>query len=86
MIPEFDPQAKAQSMKDWLSKINETATVYGWSEQQIIYYSLPQLTGLAKRYGMTDLPALSFRGVSGRTNCLGLSHAKTTTVTFLPKR
>lgn len=48
VIPEFDPQAKAQSMKDWLSKINETATVYGWSERQTIFFALPRLTGLAK--------------------------------------
>lgn len=57
VIPDFNPQAKAQSMRDWLSKINESATVYGWSEQQTIYYSLPRLTGLAKRWydGLTSV-------------------------------
>lgn len=57
VIPEFNPQAKAQSMRDWLSKINESAIVYGWSEKQTIYYSLPRLTGLAKRWydGLTSV-------------------------------
>lgn len=57
VIPEFDPQAKVQSMKDWLSKINETAAVYGWTEKQTIYYSLPRLIGLAKRWydGLTSV-------------------------------
>lgn len=50
VISEFDPQAKVQDMKDWLSKINESAQVYGWSERQIIYLALPRLTGLAKRW------------------------------------
>lgn len=57
VIPEFDPQAKTQSMEDWLSKINESAHVYGWCEKQIIYYALPRLTGLAKRWydGLTSV-------------------------------
>lgn len=57
VIPEFDPQAKTQSIKDWLSKINETAAVYGWSEKQIIYYSIPRLAGLSKRWydGLTTI-------------------------------
>ncbi|CAK1579718.1 unnamed protein product [Parnassius mnemosyne] len=57
MIAEFDPQAKSQTMKDWLSKINESAHVYGWSERQTIFCALPKLKGLAKRWydGLTSI-------------------------------
>lgn len=57
MIPEFDPQAKNQSMKDWLQKIDESASVYGWTERQTIFFALPRLTGLAKRWydGLTSV-------------------------------
>ncbi|XP_069354766.1 uncharacterized protein [Maniola hyperantus] len=57
MIPTFDPQAKTQTMKDWLKKINETASVYGWNEKQITFYALPRLVGLAKRWydGLTTV-------------------------------
>ncbi|KAL4704406.1 hypothetical protein ACJJTC_007682 [Scirpophaga incertulas] len=48
VIPDFDPQAKSQTMKDWLGKIND-AHVYGWSDRQIILLALPKLKGLAKR-------------------------------------
>lgn len=57
VIPEFNPQAKNQTMKGWLLKINESAHIYGWSEQQIIFYALPRLIGLAKRWydGLTSV-------------------------------
>ncbi|CAG9114451.1 unnamed protein product [Plutella xylostella] len=57
VIPDFDPQAKTQTMKDWLSKINESAHVYGWSERQTIYCALPRLKGLAKQWydGLTSV-------------------------------
>ncbi|KAL4721410.1 hypothetical protein ACJJTC_015065 [Scirpophaga incertulas] len=44
-------------MEDWLSKINESAAVYGWSERQTIFYALPKLTGLAKKWydGLTSV-------------------------------
>lgn len=57
MIPEFNPQAKTQSIKDWLYKINESAVVYGWTEVQTIYFALPRLTGTAKKWydGLTSV-------------------------------
>lgn len=57
IIPDFDPQGKIQTMKEWLAKIDELAHVYGWSERQIIFYALPKLRGLAKRWydGLTSV-------------------------------
>lgn len=57
IISEFDPKSKTQTMKDWLSKINESAEIYGWSERQTIFYSLPKLTGLARKWydGLTSV-------------------------------
>lgn len=49
VITEFDPASKRQTISDWISKINESAEIYGWSEQQIIFYALPKLSGLAKK-------------------------------------
>lgn len=50
VIPVFDPSSKIQTAKDWLRKVNETASIYNWQEKQIIYHALPKLTGLAKRW------------------------------------
>lgn len=57
IIPEFNPQSKNQSMKDWILKINESATVYGWTETQTIFFALPRLSGLAKKWydGLTSV-------------------------------
>ncbi|KAI5634129.1 hypothetical protein NE865_13170 [Phthorimaea operculella] len=57
IIPEFNPQMKNQTMKDWLRKINESAAVYGWNETQTIYFALPRLTGLSKKWydGLTSV-------------------------------
>lgn len=50
VIPAFDPGSKIQTAKDWLRKVNETASIYNWQERQIIYHALPKLAGLAKRW------------------------------------
>lgn len=50
VLPEFDPDANAQTAVDWIRKVNQTATVYGWSEKQIIYYAIPKLAGNAKKW------------------------------------
>lgn len=50
VIPEFNPDAKTQTAADWLRKVNQTATIYGWSEKQIIYHAIPKLTGYAKKW------------------------------------
>lgn len=57
VIPDFDPQSKSQTIKHWLGKINEIANVYGWSDRQTIFYSLPKLTGLARKWydGLTTV-------------------------------
>lgn len=57
IITEFDPNLKSQTMKDWIAKINESAEIYGWSEQQTIFYALPKLKGLAKKWydGLTSV-------------------------------
>ncbi|XP_045458256.1 uncharacterized protein LOC123668568 [Melitaea cinxia] len=50
MIPSFNPSQKTQSIKSWLKKVNETATIYKWSDAQTIFYALPKLSGLARRW------------------------------------
>ncbi|KAL0894096.1 hypothetical protein ABMA27_014141 [Loxostege sticticalis] len=57
VLPDFNPQGKVQTMKEWLAKIDESAHVYGWSERQTIFYALPKLRGLAKRWydGLTSI-------------------------------
>lgn len=48
VIPNFDPSQKNQSTRAWLKKVNEIATIYKWSEKQIIFHALSKLSGLAK--------------------------------------
>lgn len=57
VIPDFDPHGRTQTMREWLAKIDESAHVYGWSERQTIFYALPKLRGLAKRWydGLTSV-------------------------------
>lgn len=50
VIPGFDPNGKSQTMKNWLAKVNESAHVFGWTERQTIFYALPKLEGLAKKW------------------------------------
>lgn len=59
VIPEFDPSLKNQSINNWLTKVNESAVLYGWSERQIIHYALPKLSGVAKKW-YEGLPSLLF--------------------------
>ncbi|KAL0882552.1 hypothetical protein ABMA27_001008 [Loxostege sticticalis] len=49
-VPEFDPARKEQTMTMWLHKVNECASIYGWSEKQLIHYALPKLKGVAQRW------------------------------------
>lgn len=57
VIPQFDPSQKTQNTRAWLRKVNEVASIYGWSERQIIYHALPKLSGLARRWyeGLTSI-------------------------------
>ncbi|KAJ0178256.1 hypothetical protein K1T71_006079 [Dendrolimus kikuchii] len=57
VIPEFDPLSKEQTMLVWITKIEECAEIYGWSEKEIIHYALPKLTGVAKTW-YQGLPTL----------------------------
>lgn len=38
IIPEFDPSVKNQRIDTWLSKVNECAHIYGWSDQQTTHF------------------------------------------------
>lgn len=57
VIPNFDPKSKTQTAEIWLRKVNETALIYKLQERQIIFYALPKLSGLAKRWyeGLSSL-------------------------------
>lgn len=58
-IPEFDPSLKNQSMNMWLTKVNDCAKMYGWTDRQTIHFSLPKLAGMAKRW-YESLPSVLF--------------------------
>lgn len=57
VIPEFDPLSKEQTILTWITKVEECAEIYGWEEREIIHYSLPKLTGIAKTWyqGLTSI-------------------------------
>lgn len=59
VIPEFDPSKRNQTIDMWIIKVNECASIYDWTERQIIYYALPKLEGLAQRW-YQGLPSLLF--------------------------
>lgn len=59
VIPEFDPSKRNQTIETWLTKVNECAEIYNWSERQIIHYALPKLTGLAQKW-YQGLPSVLF--------------------------
>ncbi|CAB3251126.1 unnamed protein product [Arctia plantaginis] len=50
VIPQFDPGQKSQSTRAWIRKVNEVASIYGWTNKQTIYHALPKLSGLARRW------------------------------------
>lgn len=37
VILDFDPDTHTQTAVEWIQKVNETATIYGWSDRQVIY-------------------------------------------------
>ncbi|XP_047525101.1 uncharacterized protein LOC125062962 [Pieris napi] len=59
VVPEFDPVKRNQTIEMWLLKVNECATIYNWSERQVIHYALPKLSGLAQKW-YQGLPSLMF--------------------------
>lgn len=59
VIPEFDPLSKAQTILNWITKVEECAEIYEWDEREIIHYALPKLSGLAKSW-YQSLPTLLF--------------------------
>lgn len=59
VVPEFDPSSKNQTINNWLTKVNECAVIYGWTERQIVHYALPKLVGVAKKW-YEGLPTLLF--------------------------
>ncbi|XP_047998325.1 pre-mRNA-splicing factor CWC22 homolog [Leguminivora glycinivorella] len=57
VLPEFDPANRSQTIDVWLNKVNETASIYNWTERQIVHYALPKLSGVAQKWyqGLTSL-------------------------------
>ncbi|XP_061721721.1 uncharacterized protein LOC133528369 [Cydia pomonella] len=57
VLPEFDPANRSQTIDVWLNKVNETASIYNWTERQVIHYALPKLAGVALKWyqGLTSL-------------------------------
>ncbi|KAL0848904.1 hypothetical protein ABMA28_013306 [Loxostege sticticalis] len=68
-VPEFDPSRKEQTMNMWLHKVNECATIYGWSERQIIHYAMSKLQGVSKRW-YEGLPSVLFSWSEWQTKLL----------------
>lgn len=58
-VPEFDPMKKNQTIDMWITKVNECASIYNWSEREIIHYALPKLSGVAQRW-YQGLPSVLF--------------------------
>lgn len=58
-VPEFDPSKKEQTMTMWLHKVNECASIYGWTGKQTIHFSLSKLRGVAQRW-YEGLPSVLF--------------------------
>lgn len=59
VIPEFDPMNKGQTIRNWLSKVEECAKMYRWDSDQIVHYAMPKLVGIAKTW-YQSLPTMSF--------------------------
>lgn len=59
VVPDFDPTKRNQSIDIWITKVNECAKIYNWTERQIIHYALPKLVGLAQKW-YQGLPSLLF--------------------------
>ncbi|KAL0881732.1 hypothetical protein ABMA27_001525 [Loxostege sticticalis] len=50
MVPEFDPTVKNHRIENWITKVNECAQIYKWTDQQTSHFALPRLVGHAKRW------------------------------------
>lgn len=62
VVPEFDPSKRTQTIDMWLSKVNECAVIYNWTERQTIHYALPKLVGIGQKW-YQGLPSLMFSWV-----------------------
>ncbi|KAL0832340.1 hypothetical protein ABMA28_001773 [Loxostege sticticalis] len=58
-VPEFDPSNKEQTINIWIKKVEECSLLYNWSETQLLHYSLPKLSGVAKVW-YQGLPSVNF--------------------------
>lgn len=47
-LPVFDPSNKQLRIDDWIDKMEEFAVLYEWSDEQLLDYAIPKLSGLAK--------------------------------------
>lgn len=50
---------KGQTIHMWLSKVEKCARLYNWNDAQIIHYSMPKLSGIARSWYQA-LPSMSF--------------------------
>lgn len=50
ILPKFDPNDKGQTMEQWLRKVNETAVIYRWNDNEVRYNALSRLSGLALKW------------------------------------
>lgn len=58
-VPEFDPNNNNQTIDMWITKVNECASIYNWSEPETLHYALPKLIGVAQRW-YQSLPTMKF--------------------------
>ncbi|KAJ8943142.1 hypothetical protein NQ318_022883 [Aromia moschata] len=57
--PEFNPEAKGQTVETWCRKVDELRAVYKWSEEATIYFAMSKLRGLAEVW-YKGLPSVNF--------------------------
>ncbi|KAJ8963049.1 hypothetical protein NQ318_018512 [Aromia moschata] len=58
-VPEFNPEAKGQTVETWCRKVDELRAVYKWSEEATIYFAMSKLRGLAEVW-YKGLPSVNF--------------------------
>lgn len=50
VLSDFDPLSREQTIEMWISKVDECAEIYNWSDRQTVHYALPKLVGHAKTW------------------------------------
>lgn len=83
-IPEFDPANKEQTIDTWLIKVEECSKLYNWSETQLLHYTLPKLTGVAKVW-YQGLPSVNYTWNEWKKNYIKLFQPSKTMHIFYMK-